>query len=466
MRIIEKLFGKKAEPQAKGNVATVADVIAEPASGLQRETGESGSALLEEFDTFKELTQLGRFLKRHSQVDLECFVEEFPFSELSLEYKSVERDFRNSTRCEMVLHLAKILLRYDDYRTDTNWTGLLPTSLNARSLSDKLLPALMAFIEKQQGVDIAMSLRTALYDFSMDLMRIDKNREAMISLAVSNPSPREDHAFWLCASYHNVGKTDNDLQAVRSGIALAEEITSGKSKVPAGVVQKLRQTDLLSKLRALEGELSKNETELPSGDETTEAMRSEEAEDSDRLAAIDEKYRPLATGIKEWWREEARKWWASSDRNEAYCDDEGEAVSKGEGYKTGRRLLCERCTDERLTKHANWEQAVRDLNKWFGPGVPPALQSQAESLWEAPKASASAKFTMRIGSVFNSGGGVMVAGTPEGSAPSVGDKIQVVGAQGTQNGTIADTTSMGGRVAYVLSGIEEGSVKQGDMLQG
>ena len=466
MSIIERLFGKKSRLPAKGQEATMADVRTEPSLGSQRETGGSGSALLAEFDTFKELTQLGRFLKGHSQADLERFIERFPFSELSLDYKSMEQDFRNSTRCEMILHLAKILLRYDDYRADANWTGLLPTSLNAGALSDKLLPALMSFIEKQQGVDIAMSLRTALYDFAMDLMRIDKNREAMISLAVSRPSPREDHAFWLCACYHNVGKMENDLQAVRAGIALAEEITSGKSKVPAGVVQKLRQTGLLSKLRALEGELSKNETEVPSGDEATEAMPSEEAEDSDRLAAIDEKYRALATGIKDWWREEARKWWASSDRNEAYCDDEGEPVAKGEGYKTGRRLLCERCTDECLMKHADWEQAIRDLNKWFGPGVPSELQSQADRLWEAPKASAGTKFTMRIGSVFNSGGGVMVAGTPEGSTPSVGDKIHVVGAQGTRNGTIVDATNMGGRVAYVLEGFEEGSVKQGDILQG
>jgi len=466
VRIIEKLFGKKAEPQTKGGVATVADVIAEPASGPQRETGGSGSALLAEFDTFKELTQLGRFLKRHSQSDLERFVEDFPFSDLSLEYKSLEGDFRNSTRCEMILHLAKVLLRYKDYLADANWTGLLPASLDAGALSDKLLPALMTFIERQKGVDIAMSLRTALYDFAMDLMRIDKNREAMVSLAVSNPSPREDHAFWLCACYHNVGKMENDLQAVRAGIALAEEITGGKSRTGAGAAQKLRQTDLLSKLRALEAELSKNETDVPSDDEPTQAMPTQKPEQTDHLAAIDAKCRPLAVAIKDWWRDEAKAWWSSSGRSEAYCDDEGEPVAKGEGYKTGRRLLCERCTDERLSKHVNWEEALRDLNKWFGPGVPPALQSQADDLWEAPKASAGAKFTMRIGSVFNSGGGVMVAGTPEGSAPSVGDKIQVVGAQGTWSGTIADATSMGGRVAYVLAGIEEGSVKQGDVLQG
>lgn len=45
----------------------------------------------------------------------------------------------------------------------------------------------------------------------------------------------------------------------------------------------------------------------------------------------------------------------------------------------------------------------------------------------------------------------MVAGTPEGTAPSIGDKIQVVSAQGTKNGSIVDAVSMGGRVTYVLA---------------
>ena len=52
------------------------------------------------------------------------------------------------------------------------------------------------------------------------------------------------------------------------------------------------------------------------------------------------------------------------------------------------------------------------------------------------------------------------------AAPFGGDRIQGVGAQGTRNGTVADAGSMGSRVVYVLAGIEEGSVKQGDMLQG
>lgn len=382
MSIIERLFGKKSKPQSSRERPTVADVPLATSSTSQGDV--RGSALLAEFDSLKELRQLGRFLKAHSQAEIEHFIEGFPFSDLSLEYKSLERDFRNSTRCEMILHLARMLLFYKDYLADTEWTGILPTSLDAKALSDKLFPALMTFIEKQKGVDIAMSLRSALYDFAMGLIQLEKNREAMTILAVSNPSPREDHAFWLCACYYNVGQLEDDLQAVKTGIALAEDITSGRSQSAAGAAKKLRQTDFLSKLRELETKLSKKDADESHGGKETQAIRTQE-EEPDQLEEIDSKYHSLAIAIKEWWRGDAIEWWASSGRCDAYCDREGEPVAKGEGYKTGRRLLCERCTDVLLTKHADWEQAVRDLNKWFGPGVPPKLQSQADSLWNAPK---------------------------------------------------------------------------------
>ena len=190
------------------------------------------------------------------------------------------------------------------------------------------------------------------------------------------------------------------------------------------------------------------------------------ADKEQHLSDVPEKYRSLASAIKQWWRNDAQTWWSTSGRQEAYCDDEGEAVAQGQGYKTGRRLLCERCADERLTKHIDWEQAVRDLDKWIGPGVPGHLKDSADRLWESPKASSTAKFTMRIGSVFDSGGGVMVAGSPEGQPPRIGDNVEIVGAEGVQKAHIVDTTSMGGRVAYVLEGVKGGTVKEGDILQG
>jgi hypothetical protein len=184
------------------------------------------------------------------------------------------------------------------------------------------------------------------------------------------------------------------------------------------------------------------------------------------LSDVPDKYRGLASAIKQWWHDDAQTWWSTSGQQVAYCDDEGEAVAQGQGFKTGRRLLCERCADERLTKNIVWDQAVRDLDKWIGPGIPRHLQDNADRLWESPKASSTVKFTMRIGSVFDSGIGVMVAGSPEGQPPRVGDSVEIIGAEGVQKAHVVDTTSMGGRVAYVLEGVKGGTVKEGDILQG
>lgn len=149
----------------------------------------------------------------------------------------------------------------------------------------------------------------------------------------------------------------------------------------------------------------------------------------DPLATVSNQYRALAQAVKDYWRENAIAWWSSSGRTEASCDARGESILQGEGFKTGSNLICEQCANRRLTEHADWEQAVRDLRTWFGADVPQRLVSMAEKLWDAPSPSATAKFTLRIGSVFDSDVGVMVAGLPEGVPPTVGDDIEVVSAE-------------------------------------
>ena len=113
----------------------------------------------------------------------------------------------------------------------------------------------------------------------------------------------------------------------------------------------------------------------------------------------------------------------------------------------------------------NWEEVVRDLDGWFGPGVPRHLIAEAEQLWGGPKASPKAKFTMRIGSVSDAEFGVMVAGSPEGAPPGVGDTVELVRASGTTQVRLKDSTSMGSRWAFVLEGVKPGNVEMGDILQ-
>jgi hypothetical protein len=210
---------------------------------------------LSQFDELTQLKDLGKFLKGRSEEELESFLQEFPFSDLSLDYSSVERDFRNCRRAEMVLYLARVLLRWKDYVSNPMWQGLLPRNLNAARLNDVLSSRLFSFLAAQRGTDITMVLRTALYDFAMDLVREDKNREAIVCLEVSRPSPREDHDFWLCACYHNIGKLEKDKEVIDRGLKLAEEMMAGKAKTSPSVLAKMRQVDLLGKLRTMAAEL-------------------------------------------------------------------------------------------------------------------------------------------------------------------------------------------------------------------
>ena len=221
MGIFDKLFGKKHEPRR--NLEPERQRTGQPP--LPHEIPR----LLAEFDGLKEVQDLGSFLKRHSEQEIASFIEAFPFSEVKLDYASVERDFRNCRRMELLLHLASMLLRWRDYSSDPKWEGLLPPDLNAGSLYSGLSSRLFSFLEAQRGTDIAMVLRTGLYDFATDLIREDKNREAMICLEISRPSPKEDHDFWLCACYHNIGKLEKDAAVIRRGVKLAEGIMSSEA---------------------------------------------------------------------------------------------------------------------------------------------------------------------------------------------------------------------------------------------
>lgn len=212
--------------------------------------------LLDEFDRITQVHEIGTFLNNHSQQELMAFAEAFPFSKLRLDYTSVEKDFRNCRRFESILHIASMLLRWDVYNSDPRWQGLLPKALDASTLYEKLHTPLFAFIKQQEGCDIAMVLRMHLYDFAMDLIRQDKNRDAMLCLEISRQSPREDHDFWLCACYHNVGKLEGDLEIIDRGIKLAKEIINENAAIPDTVRKKFQQTNLLENLTKMRSELA------------------------------------------------------------------------------------------------------------------------------------------------------------------------------------------------------------------
>ena len=208
------------------------------------------SKIMIDFDNIKEIKDIGSFLKRYTENDILSFIETFPFSELRIDYKSIEKDFHNNQRMESILYLSSMLLRWSEYSSDIQWQGLLPRTLNASILYNKLSSRLFNYLKSQQNTDIAMNIRSKIYDFAMDLIRENNNREASICLEVSRNSPHEDHDFWLCACYYNIGKVENDIEAINKGLTLAQEIINNNDESSV-VLQKLNQIDLLGKLKKL-----------------------------------------------------------------------------------------------------------------------------------------------------------------------------------------------------------------------
>lgn len=106
------------------------------------------------------------------------------------------------------------------------------------------------------------------------------------------------------------------------------------------------------------------------------------------LQLLPEPARTIARDLKSWWRREARRWWASSGRTTAICDGAGtESLSYGEGHLRPGHLACERCTDRHLSGYgsnvdevtARWSEAIADLDRSFGPGMPEHIRSRART---------------------------------------------------------------------------------------
>ena len=80
----------------------------------------------------------------------------------------------------------------------------------------------------------------------------------------------------------------------------------------------------------------------------------------------------VGIAMKAWYRERAKQWWRGSPKQSGICDICNADLSRGEGYlRPGDYLCCERCTNNALTMtDAEWEKALRDIQGYFGPGIP------------------------------------------------------------------------------------------------
>lgn len=220
--------------------------ISDQLSGKRKKEESAPPSLLEYLDNSKGTDELYEMLRTRSATDIEEMCRTFPIETLRLDWGSIQEDFRNNRRFELITFLAQILVRYDEILKQ-NPELRLPTSLPAKELAETLMSRLMPFISSQQGVEIAHGLRIRLYDFAMALMQARRDSDALTCLMVSKPSIKEDHDFWICACRFNIAQTTRNPDDVSAAIDAAEQIVSGKVRVPEKYVEGARQ--ILSKLK-------------------------------------------------------------------------------------------------------------------------------------------------------------------------------------------------------------------------
>jgi hypothetical protein len=104
---------------------------------------------------------------------------------------------------------------------------------------------------------------------------------------------------------------------------------------------------------------------------------------------------------------------------------------------------------------------VESLRLLFDWGPPREKVTEAATVAETVHTGG---FRMRIESVMNTPGCVMVAGPVETGYVRVGARVAIVHGNEKYEGRIKDSTSLGARQAYVLDGIPGDAIRKGDIL--
>ena len=194
---------------------------------------------LQQCDTLGDLYKL---LGSRPVAEIEQLCASFPIETLGLDWKSAEDDFSNYNykTFEIIIALAQTLVSYD-HLLQSQPELQLPPSLPAKGCAETLLSKLIPFISSQWDVDMAYGLRDRLYDLAMELLKANRDRDALHCLLASRPSLKEDHEFWICACRFNIALATKNREDRQSAIESANDIISGRTAVPAKYVEGARK---------------------------------------------------------------------------------------------------------------------------------------------------------------------------------------------------------------------------------
>ena len=228
--------------------------------------------LLEFLDNSNGTDELYEMLRTRPAAEIEHVCRSYPGGAIHLDWESIQSDFRNNQRFELITMLAQILVRYAEILT-TSPERRLPAGLPAERLAAILMSRIMALVNSQRGTEIAHGLRVRLYDFAMSLMQAGRDGDALACLIASKPSLKEDHDFWICACRFNIAQRTKFASDVAAAREVAQNIADGTLKVPSQYVGGAKQ--ILSKLAILSPDAPPPGTKASSPPNTANAVSAE-----------------------------------------------------------------------------------------------------------------------------------------------------------------------------------------------
>lgn len=201
--------------------------------------------LLEFLDNSKGTDELYEMLRTRPAAEVEQLCRSYPCDTIRLDWESIQNDFRNNQRFELITMLAQIFVRYAEILTESP-EHRLPAEFPAERLTAILMCRIIALVNSRQGIEIAAGLRVRLYDFAMSLMQAGRDADALTCLAASKPSLKQDHDFWICACRFNIAQMTKDAADIAAAREPLQQIVDGTLKVPSQYVGGAKQ--MLSKL--------------------------------------------------------------------------------------------------------------------------------------------------------------------------------------------------------------------------
>ena len=204
-----------------------------------------------EFLACKGNADLWKWLSTFSENEIIQFSNDFSFKNINLSQKKLLNDVNLNPRFQLICFLISTLLAYKvllEEKPELN----LHTTLPNEELVNILINKLINFLGKQKNKDIAIIYRKVLVELGRDLMKANRDREALECFLVSYPSEEKDHLLGTLGCRFNIASTTKKLEDINVAIDLAEQIIKGKTEV--GVQGKTMANDLLIKLKELRGD--------------------------------------------------------------------------------------------------------------------------------------------------------------------------------------------------------------------